>query len=420
MNHKRLFTPSSSLPLTLLLLAAAAAPGCSGETTSADAGVAADAGAAPDAGEVAPDGGTRPDAGPRPDAGDEARDGGHYCAAGDEVQVDGRGVTVDRAATVPVGAGGDPAALGCIDNPRPEMPVGGFVAAYCITECVEFLGHTPTAAEVAALELSAFPQDLEDGELVDPSFDPLTFAERSPRALTGIGARFVESDRNRCPSGWQVEAGFLTLGAESFETERPYVLRVRTASASDAVDAWVTTYHFDFIRRNDQVPTAGNPCGTDEARIPSRSFTFPVVSRRLLEQAIGASSAPIPGADDLEDGFGNGFAMFEMRECSGATGVPMSHATAGTLPAPLASFYPTTAFAFDRARRESDASGRYLALGFTGTASTASAGMLVHGAVGVTRDGTCTEEFGGITFPVFPDALTFVRTSRETVIHSRR
>jgi hypothetical protein len=40
--------------------------------------------------------------------------------------------------------------------------------------------------------------------------------------------------------------------------------------------------------------------------------------------------------------------------------------------------------------------------------------------VGANRDGTCTEEFGGITFPVFPDSLTFVRTSRETVIHERR
>ena len=209
--------------------------------------------------------------------------------------------------------------------------------------------------------------------------------------------------------------GYLDLGSDSFDSETFYTIRVRSSSTSVA---FPTTYLYRHIRRNDQ-GTNSTACQAIEERIPQRDFTFPVVPPNLVAAGVQASTSPIPGSADLRDGLGAGYAMIEVRDCAAGSGVRVMSATAGTLPRPTASFYPGEDFALG-ANRATTGRGLYFALGFPGLTASSSTGISVSAGVGLLRnENTCTEEFGGVVMPVFPDGVTFVRANRENVIHGR-
>lgn len=368
---------------------------------------------------VQPDGGTPPidigfpDSGPPPDVGfrdtGPRPDAGHYCAMNDQVTVDGMAVPVDPAtevASLTVGS----ASLSCIDS---ELPNLGFAFGYCITQCLNFFGYTPTAEEVEGLEFAAFPLTNND-EPVDPSFDYQTYRDREPQSLLPIGFRTLPVESNECSSGWKVELGYSNLGPDTFESDLLYVIRVRSSSTAAA---FATTYLYRQIRRNDQTNNSV-ACRTEEERIPDVKLTFPVIPATLIDEAVQAGGAAVPGSDDLFDGLGTGYAMVEVRDCSGGSGSLTTGATSGTLPAPVASFYPTEDLMLGT-ERQTSGSGLYFAVGFPGLTATSSGSTDVRVGVGVNRNpGTCTEEYGGITMPIFSDGVTFVRANRETVIHN--
>ena len=117
------------------------------------------------------------------------------------------------------------------------------------------------------------------------------------------------------------------------QAETPYVLRIRSVQTS--TPAWADMYHYGFIRRNDEVSVTP-ACGINEARVPGIRYTFPLVHRSLLTNAIGAAGAPVPGSANLDDGLGSGYGLLEARDCSLGGGVAMENATLGIVPAPIA------------------------------------------------------------------------------------
>lgn len=390
---------------TLLLASALtiSATACS-STDDPDAGVDAGVDAGFDAGVVdsgPPADAGFVDAGPRPDA-------GHYCTSGGQVDVNGTAVTVADPAAPPVSNTGGPAVLSCIDDPPSENPP--FISELCFTECVNFLGGTPSPADVMALQLEVFEQDV-GGTPSDPSYDYDTRVDRQPAARTNAGSRFLAT--SDCDSGWQVEVGYASLG-ETLSSETRYVVRVRTATVSNP---WPTTYIYNFIRRNDQSPD--NACGNDEQRIPSRQFEFPVPSAALLNAAVTAAGGGVVGADDLLDGKGSGHAIIEARDCAGGGGLTISGATAGFSPAPAGGFYLNSEYGLASAAVETEDVGLFVGVGFPGNTATSSMTVNVASALGATTDGSCTEEFGGLQIPVFSDGVTFLRFNRETVLHGR-
>jgi len=395
---------------TLLLAGALAfgATACSSsEDTDAgpDAGVE-DSGIHPDATVVDTgiryDGGVV-DSGPPPDA-------GHYCTMNGEVDVYGTSVAVADVSGTPVSNTGGPAVTSCIDSPPSENPP--FISEFCFTECVNFMGATPTEADVMALDVDVFEQTM-GGNPVDPSYDYATGADRQPGANTTAGFRFVPNTMN-CDSGWQIELGYSNIG-HVLSSETRYVVRVRTATTANA--DWPTAYIYNFIRRNDQSPD--NNCGNDEARIPSRMFEFPVVPASLLSSAVTAAGGNVVGADDLHDGLGSGHALLEARDCAGGGGLTIEGVTAGFSAAPAGAFYLDDDYAVDTTLDETAKTGLFLAVGFPGNTATSSATTNVAAAIGASTDGTCTEEFGGLQIPVYSDGVTLLRMNRETVLHGR-
>jgi hypothetical protein len=358
----------------------------------------------------------RPDSGIRPDSGDVDTGvpdtGVDNCLPNNTVDVDGTGVRVDEATTPPTSSGGGVAVLSCNRTPPPA-----FITDYCLVECVTFLGYTPSQAEVDELEFAAYA--LEDQTMnptgADPTYDPVTGIDNDPTARAGIASIVAAPPGSQCDSGYQLEIGFTAgpgAGSESFRSEIRYVVRVRSTTAAPS---WVDTYHYDFVRRNDQVPMTSN-CGVDETRIPSRAFEFPVIHTSILEDAIAGAGAPVPGSADLFDGRGTGYVVIEARDCAGGGGNPMTNATVGTTPMPISDVYPSDTFALNRTELYTARPGLWFGVGFDAFTATSSLSMDVVGAVGVTSDGMCTEAFGGVSFPVWPDAVTYIRFNRETIL----
>lgn len=405
---------STSFGLTLLLFGTVAlSTGCAGDedddTTMMDASVQ-DTGS--DAGTVdtgRPDTGTPADTGVdggMMDAGDDT------CLPNETVDVDGTAVTVDEATTLPVTSAGANAVLTCRRAPEPE-----FSNDYCLVECLDFLGAAPSQAELDQLEFAVFPLEDISGTPtgVDPTYSATTGIDNDPNLRLDLGYRVVSQSAD-CDSGYHVELGFtagIGAGSESFASEIRYVVRVRAVQTS--TPAWVDTYHYRFVRRNDQVPQVGQ-CGVDEQRVPGRVFEFPVVHKSVIEEVVAGAGAAVPGSDNLFDGLGTGYAVLEARDCSGSGGSRMTNATAGTTPTPITDVYPGDDYALDRTALFTSESGLFVAGGYAEMTATSSASMDVAAAVGVTSDGTCTEAHGGTTFPVWPDAVTYVRFSRETTL----
>jgi hypothetical protein len=336
------------------------------------------------------------------------------CLINETVTIDGTAVTIDEATTDPVTQGDTAAVLSCRVPPAPA-----FQNDYCVVECVDFLGYTPTAQEVDELEVAVFPL-YDFGTMTDidadPTYDHVTGADNDPASRLPVGYIFTSPPNTDCPSGWQLELAFTGNspggGDTTLVAEFAYTLRVRTATGSPT---WIDTYHYGFIRRNDETSQAAG-CGVAEARIPSNRYTFPVVHRSIMESVIGGIGTAIPGSADLTDGLGSGYALLESRDCSSGGGLPMENATLGSTPTPLAGIYPGPAFELDRQALFTSSIGHWFAVGFDEMTATSSTAMGVTGAVGVYSDAMCTEALAGGEFPVIPDSLTFVRFNRENAI----
>ena len=397
----------NGLYLTMTIVLAGWGVACSSDEDGGDSPMQRDTGV--DTGFAATDVGFV-DSGPRPDGGfSTPTDAGHYCAMSDQVSVDGMLVPVDTAQQPAMTSAGE-ASLSCIDAPPDN---GSFVENYCLAQCLDFLGYVPTPEEVGGLEFHAFPVSL-NGAPVDPSFDYQTYQDRQTGARLPIGAQTVQVDTNDCASGWKLEMGYLDLGADTFDTDTTYIIRVRSSSTSAA---FPTTYLYRIIRRVDE-GTNSAACRQDPVRIPQRDFSFPVVPTNLVGAGVAAAGRDIPGSDDLYDGLGTGYAIVEVRDCS-TGGSPVAGATAGFLPSPSAFYYLDDDFTVG-AGMSTSLAGIYLGVGFPGLTATSSLSIDVRAGVGVLRnEDTCTEEYGAAVLPVFPDGVTYVRANRETVIHGR-
>jgi hypothetical protein len=338
------------------------------------------------------------------------------CLVNNTVDVAGTGVVVDEATAEPLTQGDTPAVLSCRAPPAP-----GFQNDYCLVECVDFLGYQPSRPEVEQLQIAVFPL-FDFGSMtsfdIDPTYDRATGEDNDPASRLPIGFIFESPQNTDCASGWQLELAFTGNGPGGGDAtllaEFAYMLRVTTSSGANN-PAWVDTYHYGFIRRNDEASNVG-ACGINEARIPGTRYTFPVVHRSILEDAISNAGSPIPGSADLDDGLGSGYAILESRDCSSGGGLAMENATLGLTPTPIADVYPGAAFELNRTALFTSGIGHWLAVGFEEMTATSSMALDVVGAVGVSSEGTCTEAFAGSEFPVYPDSVTFIRFNRENAI----
>lgn len=397
---------SALLASSMLLLAAAC--GDDGGPTDAsvvpDAGVDADLGAPPDTGSLpadmgAADAGATRDAATRPDA-------GYYCTMGGTEQVEGEPVPVPEATEVPR-AGATAASLRCID--RRVEPFSSR-RTMCFTQCLDFLGFQPTADQVRELQIDVFPAETLDGMAVDPSYDFATLRDRDPMNRLGVGSVIRATQTSQCDSGYQIELGFLDLGTD-ITTETEYVIRAR--SRATANQTWATSYLWNFIRRLDEANQIGAVCSNNENRVPERGVTFPVVPAETLRQAIQTTGSTVDGSSDLFDGQGLGYTIVETRDCS-SSGNLTSNFTVGVAPAAAAGGYLSDSGAIDAMASGTTNRGAYLGLGVGSATSTT--GAILRAAVGINRDGACTEAFGGQIYSVFPDSVTYVRMNRETTI----
>lgn len=408
MRIRGLSSTSLVLAATSLLVLSA----CSGDDDGDDTTVERDGGVTDPR-----DGGSGDprDAGPRDGGPPPVRpDAGHYCAPGDEVQVDGQGVPVDPVSERPQNEFGQ-TNTSCIDSPISPQAMN---FEYCLFECVNFMGFDPDPADIAALQVAVFPADDGNGGYLDPSYDRITGQDRSAAERLNIGYNFREVTGNFCDSGWGVEIGFTDLGPSPLFGEIAYTLRVSSSTASSA---WVDTYYPYFIRRNASPTVAAAGCNLSlvERTTPDVTYDFVVGARSVVSAAAMGAGVPVPGSDDFDDGQGNGYAYLEARDCNGDDGRSITNATGGFLPPALADYYPSDAWDLARRDRVTDQAGRFLGIGFAGTVGTSSASRDIRWGVGISRDGTCTEEYGGGVLPVFPDSLSVLRVNNETILHGR-
>lgn len=386
---------------------------CSSSEDNNDAGVAADAGGGnPDATENADATITdlgRADTGiPRPDAGADA--GAYYCTTAGQIAVGRTEVNTGESSAPATHADDSPADLSCLATSVEPLPFG---VPIFIRGCFNTAGTGLTQAELDQIEVAVFPASVAGVE-VDPSYDFVTGADHEPNRRLGVGWDFDTSvAENVCPSRVQLQIGFNASGAASLQSEAEYIVRVRTASAAPALVV-PTTYYMGLIVRN--VNIAGAPieldlCNTQQCFL---RHNFNAIRASELTAITAAAAAPVPGAANLRDGLGAGYAMIETHDCAD---LAMAHAVAGTNPSPLNDLYIAADGSPDFAATETSGFGLYLGAGFPGQSATASTAIDVVGAVGAARDETCTEELGGRAFTVFADSVSVLRSGPETVLH---
>lgn len=396
--------------LVLGAMIAAASFACSDSNSNDSGGGGADAGGFTDAVEqndATVDAG-RVDTGiPRTDSG--VVDGGeHFCATGDRITVEGAEVVVGMASTPAQRADNSNADLSCIDDP-PTQDI--FSAPIYMRGCFTATGDMLTPEEISKLRIDVFVARDVAMNATDPSYDFVTGRDRDPGARQQVEANFDPNvSPTLCPSHLQVDIGFDAPG-QALGSEVEYIVRVRTSTGA-ATPVIVPTYFFGVIVRNDQIVGAPLDLQNCTSQQCSLRFDFNVVRATDLATAIAAAQNPIPGSADLTDGLGSGYGMIQTFDC---THLPIAHAVAGFNPAPLNDGYIDNGVNYNAT--ESTGEGLYVAVGFPGQAATASTAIQVVGAIGAKRDDTCTEEFGGRKLTIFPDSISVIRSSAETVLH---
>lgn len=382
----------------LLPLACALATGCGGTDTPADSGMEADAGVAdmgflPQVDAGFPDAESRPDAGPR--------DSGHYCVEGDQITVGTKHVMIGSTSTVPTNPQGTRSSMTCIAT-RPNLSIGAPVR---LRGCVSFIGTRPSQAELDELEIAVFPAQL-NAQPVDPTYNPATGADRTPAAR--IRPSVSKSFAQNCEHGVEVEIGRDTTGVNGLVTDIPYTIRVRSSSV--AGNTWLDSYHFNVAARSDFLEQGSSSIDRCTPQTCSARLNMILVKKAAFADL--AARAGVPNLGSLDDHSGPGHVLIQANDCQD---IPMRRAIGGFSPVPAETRYLTGALGLPMpAATETSTSGVILGLGFAGTSSAAA--LSVAGAVALSRDLACTEQFGAALIPVYPDALSFMRSGRETTI----
>lgn len=341
------------------------------------------------------------DTGPRPDA--TPTDAGHYCAMGNNVTVDGTAVAVGSATESP----GAAAILSCIDAPLPILRDGRIT----LRSCMNFAnGTTGTANELADLEIAVFPATQLAGGAIDPTFDAVTGLDRAPNDRLDVDV-VLQPNSVACPSGVEFEIGRNSQN-DFYRASVEYTIRMRSKTSTTGAGIWATAYFDRQIVLPDRVEGAGGSISNCTPQDCTGSIDLVAVRRATVSAFIAASGANVAGATNLDDNVGDGFAMITAEDCQRT---PLANVVAGFAPAPAASGY-IVGGAFTAAATDTDATGLFVGLGFSGTSSTAA--LPVKAAVGVLRDlGACTEEFSGDEIPIYPDSITVYRSGRLTTLH---
>jgi hypothetical protein len=369
--------------------------GNDGGMNGTDAGPSMDA-MASDTG--TPDSGAH-DTGPRPDSGVDAGTM-HYCAVNSEIQVQNTSVMIPHA-TAPVTTNGGASNVACIDQPA---QMGAFTAPIYIRGCLNVIGAATATAAIQTLDVAVFHAKTSSGAIVDPSWDRATGRDRSP--ANRIPVHFTVDTNiavTACASRLQLTIGFQSLLANALESETEYVIRARTATTS-AANAWATTYYYGIIVRNDNVAGAGGQLASCTPNVCFLRHNFNILPSATLAALTQAANTPQTAA----------YAMLETYDCSD---LPMKNAVAGFSPTPLAAGYIDANGTLSSTQMSTFDDGLFIALGFMGqdTSKTAT----VTGAIGIERDATCTEEFSGRAFNVFPRSISVLRSSNEIVLHGQ-
>lgn len=187
---------------------------------------------------------------------------------------------------------------------------------------------------------------------------------------------------------------------------------MRVRSTSVALD-WPTTYHWNFVRRNDTVPISGR-CGEDTLRTPDLQIPFPIVPPDLIRDSAALTSSVV-GTDSFRDSRGMGHVVVETRDCD-RNGTVMARATVGFAPAPAGAYYVGVNSRVSRAPTQTSARGSLVGVGFPGNTATSSVTGSAVVAVGLAVNGACTEAFAGDSIPIYPDGVTYFRSGREVTL----
>ncbi len=400
LHNQRILEKSVRYVLTLGLALGATA--CDGDDDTNDAGPAARDAGFRDSTVINRDSGPRADAGFNPDA--TPRDAGHYCAAAGSVDVDGTAVPVDNASAIPAIATGE-ATISCFDGAQPPVQDQPITFRGCLT----LVGGSTTAsdAELDELDISVFLAKDAMGDEVDPTFDPTDWSNKATAATT-VGTDVVLLRNNStCRGGTLIELGRASLGSAALKTSISYTIRVRSKATGGP---WAATYHHNAIVFPDRLEVGGGFGRCTPQDCVGRYNMVAVRKSAATDFATAAGANPM-GNGDLDDMVGDGYALIEAWDC---TKTPMSNATGGFVPAPAAAGYLADG-AFSTTAGGTDISGLYAGVGFTNTSSTAP--LEVTAAVGITTDGTCTEEYSGAAFKVYPDSVTVYRAGRAHLLH---
>jgi hypothetical protein len=336
----------------------------------------------------------------------------HYCAVNNEIAVGTTNVPI-RAATMQPITSGAPSPVSCIDMPPMAF---SFNAAMFIRGCINVIGSAAGEPEYGVLDVAIFNAKTSSGAFVDPSFDPVTGADRSPSQRHAVG---FSVDNNvsvsSCASGHQLNIGFGVALSDALQSQTDYIVRVRTRTSTQSLTGtWATTYYYGIRAANDEIIFEGIPslngCDAQKCHL---QHNINLYRGGELTQLVQGAATPVPGSSNLSDGMGAGYAAIETYDC---TDRPMKNAVAGTVPTPLNQGYVTMG-AFSAAATASSEDGIFFALGFMGQTQSDTMPITLTGATGINRGSGCTEEFGGQTAQVFPDAITVLRSGKNTVLH---
>ncbi|MFO0728993.1 MAG: hypothetical protein U1E65_34760 [Myxococcota bacterium] len=391
---------TSILSASVLAFAAAVfAVGCGGGDSGADAGVGRDAFEPVDLGIVVDTDAGFIDAQPRVDAG--PRDAGHYCVENMHIPAGNMSVAVASTTITPTNPQDNRSSMTCI-GVRPNLNIGAPVR---FRGCASFIGSTPTQAQLDELQIAVFPAQL-NGQPVDPTYDPRTGADRTPAAR--IHPSIHKAFSGNCEHGVEIEIGRDSVGQNGLVTDVAYTLRV--SSSSVAGNTWMDAYHFNVTVRSDGLENGS--AGTDRCTPQTCSGRVNLILVKKAGFVDLAAHAGLNNLGSLDDHSGPGHAIIQANDC---LDIPMRSALAGFNPVPAETNYLTGGLTISSPRATATStSGALVGFGFAETSSVTpvSVGM----AVALSRDGACTEAFGSVVVPVYSDAISFVRSGRETTL----
>ncbi|MBI2375101.1 MAG: hypothetical protein HYV07_13980 [Deltaproteobacteria bacterium] len=391
---------------SILAASVIAVAACDDESSENDGGLG-DA-VAPDA-PPRYDGGPLPDTGPRPDSGPAVDAGAEdlRCVENGVIAVGAANVSVDETTTPATVAGGSPD-LSCVGEDAPRVLAGGVT----FRACLHVLGGTLTRQQAEdQLSIAIFKSFDDQG--TEDRVDPAKSADGSDRrADRRISPDVVYSTNVDCPSGVQVELGRAALAEHQLKADLPYVIRLSDSSTiAGSGGRWATSYVFGAAVNTSDLEAGSGLGGNCSPNVCRGRVDLFAAGAAWLKDQVTRTGAVVEGGTDLTDGVGDGYAMVQTNDCKDA---PLEHATAGFAPEPSEAAYLGADRVVSPTATETADLGLYLGLGFADTSSTSP--TTITAAVGVSSDGTCTEEYAGAQLFVYPDALSVLRAGHRAVL----